>query len=213
MHALIVEDEPETRLLLEALLQARGHQVTACADAEIAWERTRLPVYLAHPHGPQYWLEVDIQDDPPTTQRKNLLVLFTGAIADHTRCPFHKSMTSLRCLGARPSGPLPERARGPRPQEAGSGFAKQTSSLFEAAEGGTLFLDEIGDMPLSVQTSLLRVLQEREGTRLGESRPRFVSRTHTQTARSSASGLAGGRSGSGRTRRSLAEVDGWPSAA
>ncbi|MFO0705321.1 MAG: sigma 54-interacting transcriptional regulator [Nitrospira sp.] len=46
--------------------------------------------------------------------------------------------------------------------------------LFEAAEGGTLFLDEIGDVPSSVQTSLLRALQEKEITRLGETKPRKV---------------------------------------
>ncbi len=46
--------------------------------------------------------------------------------------------------------------------------------FFEAAQGGTIFLDEIGDMPAPVQTSLLRVLQEKEITRLGESQPRKV---------------------------------------
>lgn len=46
--------------------------------------------------------------------------------------------------------------------------------LFEAAAGGTLLLDEIGDLPLSIQASLLRVLQEKEITRLGESRSRKI---------------------------------------
>lgn len=55
-----------------------------------------------------------------------------------------------------------------------TGAVSDQQGLIEAAEGGTLFLDEIGDIPLTVQTSLLRVLQEREITRLGESRLRKV---------------------------------------
>lgn len=53
--------------------------------------------------------------------------------------------------------------------EAGAftGAAKRHVGRFEQADGGTLFLDEIGDMPLSLQTRLLRVLAEGEFFRVG----------------------------------------------
>ena len=57
------------------------------------------------------------------------------------------------------------------------------AGLFEAAHRGTLFLDEIGEMPLILQTRLLRVLEEREIVRVGGVRPipvdvRIISATH-----------------------------------
>ena len=55
-----------------------------------------------------------------------------------------------------------------------TGAIEDHKGVFEAANGGTLFLDEIGDVPLNMQTALLRVLQEREIVRLGESRPRKI---------------------------------------
>ncbi|MCK6556623.1 sigma-54 dependent transcriptional regulator [Candidatus Binatia bacterium] len=48
-----------------------------------------------------------------------------------------------------------------------TGATEQRPGVFEVACGGTLFLDEIGDMPLELQAKLLRVLQEKELTRLG----------------------------------------------
>ncbi|EKJ3306515.1 propionate catabolism operon regulatory protein PrpR [Escherichia coli] len=57
------------------------------------------------------------------------------------------------------------------------------AGLFEMAHGGTLFLDEIGEMPLPLQTRLLRVLEEKEVTRVGGHQPipvdvRVISATH-----------------------------------
>src|SRR5215813_1803611 len=48
-----------------------------------------------------------------------------------------------------------------------TGAVERRIGKFEAAAGGTLFLDEIADMPLALQAKLLRVLQEREFTRVG----------------------------------------------
>jgi len=55
-----------------------------------------------------------------------------------------------------------------------TGAVAQKRGKLELADGGTLFLDEIGDVPLSVQVKLLRVLQEREFERVGGTRPILV---------------------------------------
>jgi len=65
--------------------------------------------------------------------------------------------------------------------------------LFEAAHTGTIFLDEIGEMPVSLQTRLLRVLQEREILRVGAIEPtrvdvRVIAATHRDLTERIASG-------------------------
>jgi len=68
-----------------------------------------------------------------------------------------------------------------------TGAEKNTEGVFEYASGGTLFLDEIGDMPLGMQSKLLRVLESGEVVRVGSNEPRtvdvrFVSATHHDLA-------------------------------
>ena len=52
-----------------------------------------------------------------------------------------------------------------------TGAVSRRIGKFESANGGTLLLDEIGDMPLSLQAKILRVLQEGEITRIGANKP------------------------------------------
>ncbi|HJZ92938.1 MAG TPA: sigma-54 dependent transcriptional regulator [Gemmataceae bacterium] len=64
-----------------------------------------------------------------------------------------------------------------------TGAVGQRKGRFELAHGGTIFLDEIGDVPMSMQVKLLRVLQERKFERVGGNEPieidvRVIAATH-----------------------------------
>ena len=68
-----------------------------------------------------------------------------------------------------------------------TGAAEDRPGFFQAAQGGTLFLDEIGDLPLAMQSKLLRAIQERSVRQLGAAveqpvNVRIVSATHRDLA-------------------------------
>ncbi len=55
-----------------------------------------------------------------------------------------------------------------------TGADKDQPGLFEEAEGGTLYLDQVEEIPISTQVKLLRAIEEKEITRLGETKPRKI---------------------------------------
>jgi two-component system response regulator PilR (NtrC family) len=86
------------------------------------------------------------------------------AIHTHSR---RKDKTFLAVNCAALPEPLLESEMFGHTKGAFTGASANKEGLFEAATGGTIFLDEIGAMPLSIQSKLLRVLQEKEVRRVG----------------------------------------------
>jgi DNA-binding NtrC family response regulator len=97
--------------------------------------------------------------------------LFARAI--HQASPRHKKPFVAVSCGAIPRELVESELFG-HEKGAFTGAEKTREGHFEQADGGTLFLDEIGELPLSTQVKLLRVLQESEVTKVGSSKPKKV---------------------------------------
>ena len=122
--------------------------------------------------------------------RSNVSVLVSGesgtgkelvARALHAGSARKGAFVAIHC-GAIPESLLESELFGSR-AGAFTGAVRDRTGLIERAHEGTLFLDEIGEMPLSLQVKLLRVLQEREVMAIGASEPtkvdiRVVAATH-----------------------------------
>jgi len=112
---------------------------------------------------------------------KEIVAQSIHASSDRARLP----MVSVNC-SALPETLLEAELFG-HVKGAFTGATNQRVGRFEQAHHGTIFLDEIGDLPLSLQAKLLRVLQEREFQRLGSSETvrvdlRIIAATHTDLA-------------------------------
>lgn len=104
------------------------------------------------------------------------------AKAIHYQSPFKNGPLIVANCGAIPENLVESELFGYK-AGAFTGAVKDKKGLFEAANGGTLFLDEIGELPLTAQVKLLRVLQEGEVLPIGETKPRkidirLISATH-----------------------------------
>jgi two-component system, NtrC family, response regulator AlgB len=134
--------------------------------------------------------EVDLESEVATME-KTLSIAGKAAASEATVLILGESGTGKSLLAramhersARASGPFvtvscPSLSRDLLESElfghvkgAFTGAHAETIGKVAVAEGGTLFLDEIGDLPPEIQAKLLRLLQEREYERVGETRPR-----------------------------------------
>jgi DNA-binding NtrC family response regulator len=127
--------------------------------------------------------DADVLIEAESGTGKELLAKYIHESSDRSRKPF----VAVNCA-ALPEHLLESELFGhAKGAFTGANIAK--AGKFELANGGTLLLDEIGEMPLNLQPKLLRVLQEREFERLGETRSIHVNIRVIATTNASLDGM------------------------
>jgi formate hydrogenlyase transcriptional activator len=149
------------------------HRENAALKSEIHQARGGLRYIAASPLMQQVMRNVEL------VAAADMTVLIRGetgtgkeglARALHERSPRREGPFVVVNLAAIPE-PLIESELFGHEKGAFTGATGRREGFFETAAGGTVFLDEVGDAPLSLQVRLLRVLQEREITRVGSNVP------------------------------------------
>jgi DNA-binding NtrC family response regulator len=108
--------------------------------------------------------DADVLIEAESGTGKELLAKFIHQTSNRSRRPF----VAVNCAAV-PEHLMESELFG-HAKGAFTGASAAKAGKFELADGGTLLLDEIGEMPLNLQPKLLRILQEREFERLGETR-------------------------------------------
>jgi two-component system NtrC family response regulator len=164
----------DLKLLIIRLLESKGEKETEQASSEILMEFVAFDNIIAESEAMR-----DILKRAAKVSKSNVSVLLRGesgtgkeilAKAIHqTGIRSGKSLITVNC-GAIPETLLESELFG-HSKGAYTGAVESRPGLFKTADGGTIFLDEVGELPLSLQVKLLRVLQEGEFYPVGESKP------------------------------------------
>ncbi len=112
--------------------------------------------------------DISILLEGETGSGKDLL----AKASHYSSCRRNKRFVAINCA-ALPENLLENELSGHK-KGAYTGADKDKPGLFEEAEGGTLYLDQVEEIPLAIQVKLLRAIEEKEITRLGETKPRKI---------------------------------------
>src|SRR5258705_1486047 len=214
-HSITHEFTPDSITLLEgfgalcsvALENARMHEALKDSKSRLEIENQNLRRALKEDfrygllvgRSPKMLRVIELLERVIPTQVSVLIQGETGTGKELIARAIHmnglrreKQFVAVNC-GAMPENLLESELFGYK-KGAFTGANEDRIGLFEAADGGTLFLDELGEMPSSLQVKLLRVLQDGQIRRLGETNHRKVDvRLVTATNRDLKAEVEGGR--------------------